>query len=251
MANDPVSQDHEYVLAYARAGELAAMYGSAPKEADYTLRDVKSKYRSTDLTIGMTRQMRPKQYYAIRNPQTGHEYWPPESRVWRFQPSVMQAAIDAGDIIWPDPDGESRTRPRFKTRFDSESVLQRQVPVSTMMATRHSVSAEDEVVETLVAGLNQEGTKELRQLLGDQVVEYPKPISLLRALLRLASRSDDIVLDFFAGSGTTAHAVFDLNKQDGGNRKFILVHSPSPPAARTTRPSPTSPRSACGASSPS
>jgi adenine-specific DNA-methyltransferase len=226
MGNDPVSQDHEYVLAYARASELAVMYGLAPKEADYTLRDARGKYRSTDLTIGMTKQMRPKQFYAIRNPETGQEFWPPDNRVWRFQPSVMQTAIDSDGIIWPNADG--RTRPRFKTRYDSKSALLRQLPVSTMMATGRRTTDEDETVETLIAGLNQEGTKELRDLLGDQVVEYPKPVSLLRTLLGLATRSDDIVLDFFAGSGTTAHAVLDLNKQDGGNRKFILVQLPEP-----------------------
>ena len=226
MGNDPVSQDHEYVLAYARASELAVMYGLAPKEADYTLRDARGKYRSTDLTIGMTKQMRPKQFYAIRNPETGKEFWPSDNRVWRFQPSVMQTAIDSDGIIWPNADG--RTRPRFKTRYDSKSALLRQLPVSTMMATGQRTTDEDETVETLIAGLNQEGTKELRDLLGDQVVEYPKPVSLLRTLLGLATRSDDIVLDFFAGSGTTAHAVLDLNKQDGGKRKFILVQLPEP-----------------------
>ena len=226
MGNDPVSQDHEYVLAYARASELAVMYGLAPKEADYTLRDARGKYRSTDLTIGMTKQMRPKQFYAIRNPETGQEFWPPDNRVWRFQPSVMQTAIDSDGIIWPNADG--RTRPRFKTRYDSKSALLRQLPVSTMITTGQRATDEDETVETLMAGLNQEGTKELRDLLGDQVVEYPKPVSLLRTLLGLASRSDDVVLDFFAGSGTTAHAALDLNKQDGGNRKFILVQLPEP-----------------------
>src|SRR5581483_832249 len=70
--------------------------------------------------------------------------------------------------------------------------------------------------------------KELREILGDQVLDYPKPVSLLRGLCSVATRRQDIVLDFFAGSGTTAQSVLDLNVQDSGNRKFILVQLPEP-----------------------
>jgi adenine-specific DNA-methyltransferase len=79
-------------------------------------------------------------------------------------------------------------------------------------------------------GHNQEATDELASLLGDkQVFDNPKPSRLLRSLITVGDTgSDGIALDFFAGSGTTAHAVLDLNKQDGGNRKFILVQLPEP-----------------------
>jgi adenine-specific DNA-methyltransferase len=75
-----------------------------------------------------------------------------------------------------------------------------------------------------------EGTQEVRELFGDPVFDFPKPAGLVAELVRQGSRpeSDDIILDFFAGSGTTAHAVLDVNKQDGGNRKFILVQLPEP-----------------------
>ncbi|MFN8542888.1 MAG: DNA methyltransferase [Candidatus Binatia bacterium] len=74
----------------------------------------------------------------------------------------------------------------------------------------------------------QVGTKELQELgLGDSGFTFPKPVSLLKELVQYG-HDNAIVLDFFAGSGTTAHAVLDLNKQDGGNRKFILVQLPEP-----------------------
>jgi adenine-specific DNA-methyltransferase len=79
------------------------------------------------------------------------------------------------------------------------------------------------------AGDTAQAKGELDDLLGlDGVMEYPKPSKLIRRLLQISARPDDIVLDFFAGSGTTAHAVLDLNAQDGGNRKFILVQLPEP-----------------------
>lgn len=79
-------------------------------------------------------------------------------------------------------------------------------------------------------GTTDEGGQEVKNLFGESVFDNPKPIQLIRRMLNLATSSDknEIVLDFFAGSGTTAHAVLDLNQQDGGNRKFILVQLPEP-----------------------
>ena len=67
----------------------------------------------------MTREMRPNQFYAIRNPRTGAEFWPPAERVWRFEPTSMLRQIERQNIIWPDdnPTGKM-SRPRFKTRFE-------------------------------------------------------------------------------------------------------------------------------------
>ncbi len=77
-------------------------------------------------------------------------------------------------------------------------------------------------------GLNSEGTRNIQELFESTVFNYSKPPSLLRELLQQVANADDIVLDFFAGSGTTAQAVLELNAQDGGNRKFILVQLPEP-----------------------
>ena len=68
--------------------------------------------------------------------------------------------------------------------------------------------------------------KELDTLFGSRVFDYPKPISLIKRLIQIATNRDDLILDFFAGSGTTMHAVMALNKEDGGNRKCILIQIP-------------------------
>src|SRR5581483_6437828 len=102
MRDTPISPDHEYILAYAKTLEAVQLYGFARRESDFPLKDNKGRYRSTDLTVGMTREMRPNQYYALRNPVTKSEYWPPETRVWRFEPSTMQRHISEANIIWPE-----------------------------------------------------------------------------------------------------------------------------------------------------
>ncbi|HEV8410151.1 MAG TPA: site-specific DNA-methyltransferase [Gemmatimonadaceae bacterium] len=229
MRDNPVSPDHEYVVAYAKSLGAVRLYGVARNAADFRLSDDRGKYASTDLTVGMTREMRPNQFYAITNPRTGVEYLPPTERVWRFEPRTMTAQIENQNIIWPDdnPTGKM-SRPRFKTRFDSAGEDAKTKPVSTWIGTRARDSNGEDDAETvsLAAGLNQEATKEVRDLFGEQLLEYPKPVSLVKALCALGSRDDDIVLDFFAGSGTTGHAVWNLNREDGGNRRFILVQLP-------------------------
>ncbi len=76
--------------------------------------------------------------------------------------------------------------------------------------------------------LTETGTVELKELRLDKIFDFPKPVSLAKQILNLSIQDDDIVLDFFAGSGTTAHAVLELNKEDGGARRFILVQMPEP-----------------------
>ncbi len=224
MSNNPVSPDHEYIVAYARQIETLKLRGFDRRASDFPFSDVKSKYRSTDLTVGMTKEMRPNQYYAIKSTSDGTEYWPPEERVWRFEPTSMQLEIDGENIIWPDSSANSRmSRPRYKTRFaidDGETN-----PVSTWVQAKGGDRLPNDL-SGWTAGLNTEATQELRDILGDQLLEYPKPVSLIRDLAFVATQQGEIILDFFAGSGTTAQAVMELNKADGGNRQFILVQLP-------------------------
>ena len=227
MRDSAVSPDHEYIVAYSRTVDALRLYGFARQPSDFPFVDEISRYRSTDLTVGMTRDMRPNQYYKLVNPAGGSEYWPPDERVWRFEPSTMQNQINEKNIIWPDdnPDGKM-SRPRYKTRyFPGETKAN---PVSTWVDVKEGSADSLDQITCLTAGLNQEGTKEVRELLGGQILEYPKPLSLIRGLMAIATRNDDIILDFFAGSGTTGHAVWLSNLGDAGGRRFILVQLPEP-----------------------
>lgn len=87
--------------------------------------------------------------------------------------------------------------------------------------------------EAVGVGTNESAGVELEKLMGARVFDYPKPVSLLRYLVNSCTSGDDIVLDFFAGSGTTGHAVTTLNAEDGGERRYILVQLPEPLDADT------------------
>ena len=221
MRDEPVSPDHEYVLCSARRKEDSLLFGWQKEASDYPFEDQKGRYRSTDLTVGMSREQRPNQFFPISKKGFQKEYLPPPDRVWRFHRPTMAKHIENDNIIWPEDCPEKKlSRPRFKTRYDPRKTN----PVSTWIDSKQEndgVPSED--AQLIIAGLNQEATKELRELFDEQVLAYPKPVSLVKGLIQAASVEDDIILDSFAGSGTTAHAVMDLNAEDGGNRRFILV----------------------------
>ena len=228
MRGTPLSIDHEYILAYALKAESAVLYGLAKTENDYPNQDERGRYASTDLTVGMGRDARPGQFYPISNPRTGKVYQPNPERVWRFWPDTMNKVIALGLVIWPDdmPDS-AMERPRYKTYYNPETAKPK--PVSSWIEANNTNDREIDETEVeydlsiLTSGMNQEGGKLLQQLLGTKVFAYPKPLSLIRSLIRAATRSDDFVMDSFSGTGTTAHAVLEMNHEDSGKRRFILV----------------------------
>ena len=225
LKRNPVSPDHEYVLCYARQIDSVEFIGTRRMPHDYAREDSIGRYRSTDLTIGMSAEMRPNQYYTLVDPNTGSEYLPPEDRVWRFERNTMAKEVQGDNIIWPSTSkkrGNRMTRPRYKTRYNPED--EKTNPISTWIgAGRRQRHEGDDGVRSLSAKLNTGATRELKELFGKQVFTYPKPVSLIQELIRASTDKDSIVLDSFAGSGTTAHAVLALNKEDGGSRRFVLV----------------------------
>ena len=145
--------------------------------------------------------------YTIKNPNTGVEYLPPVGRHWGNKEDKYNQLLNDKRIVFGS-DGQGR--PQLKV-FYNEKRLYGEVDTTWWDGnTRGTVT---------------EGTKELQKIFNSRTVfEFPKPVRLVKYLLRIASRDlDDIVLDSFAGSATTAHAVLALNKEDGGNRRFILV----------------------------
>jgi adenine-specific DNA-methyltransferase len=111
--------------------------------------------------------------------------------------------------------------PRYK-RFKSELKNNTQ-PLSSWITPKSEAKTALPDDNAIVSGTNDEGTKALKAIFGAKVFNYPKPLSLIRELIRQASAPGDIVLDFFAGSATTAHAVMELNAEDMGDRRFIMI----------------------------
>ncbi len=208
LAEKLISTDHEYVIAYQR--QSFTSLGSQKSFEQYFNPDgdLRGEWVSGDLTVGMNKEQRPNQYYSITDPATGKVYPANPNRVWAYAPDSMAKLIEEKRVIFPE---NNSRRPMFK-RFKKE--LKSEVnPVSTWLTE---------------VGLNTESTHEMQVLFGESIFSYSKPISLLRHLFRTSTLQEAIILDFFAGSGTTAHAVLELNKEDGGNRKFILVQLPEP-----------------------
>ena len=200
-----LSDNHDHILVYAkkkkdwrpylldRTEEHDKRYGNPDN-------DPRGLWESSDLT---RQEYRPTDDYEITSPFTGKKFSPPQGGSWGRPQDKVKALID-DNRIWFGKDGDSV--PRIK-RFLSE-VKQGITPLTIWL---HKV-----------VGHNQEAKQELRKI-GITDFETPKPVRLLSRILQLALPKDGIILDSFAGSGTTAHAVLEANKTDGGNRKFILV----------------------------
>lgn len=149
---------------------------------------------------------RPNQQYEIVNPNTGVSYKPNVGCSWKNDFNKFKELLEDNRIVFGKT-GESGPQ---RKRFMSEAI------------ERGSVTSTwwDDVETTT------NGTQLLKRMFGGTFFDNPKPIGLIERMLQLGSKSDSIVLDFFSGSATTAHAVMKLNAEDGGNRKFIMVQLP-------------------------
>ncbi len=224
LASSWISSDHEYLLAYSKNPEQVFVKGDERDLTKYNIPDGKGgMYASMPLTVGMTKEMRPNQWYELENPKTGTKYLPPQGRIWGYYPPTMAQKIKEGKIIWPEdfPD-RNLTSPRLKS-YAEDSKRDRK-PVSTWISELNDKKGDkEEDVYLLSTAKNEEGTRIIKEIFKGESFSYPKPLSLVKMIIDQFTTENDIVLDSFAGSGTTGHAVLALNKEDGNNRKFILV----------------------------
>ncbi len=218
---------HEYVVAYAKSDSFR-FSGIRKSDAGYTNPDNDSRgpWTRGDLTCNKTKDERPNLFYPITDPETGIIYQASPSNVWRFSKETMQGHIDEKKILFPRNAGG---QPAFKRHLaDLQSDVK---PLGTYVFSGKSIEElpSDEEDEDYIGGLsfplNTAGSRELKSLLGASYFPYPKSTQLIRALMAQVD-SDALILDFFAGSGTTGHAVLDQNLKDGGTRKYLLVQLP-------------------------
>ena len=147
-------------------------------------------------------------YYPIVNPLTGEEHLPPTNRNWVHNRERVAEMIASGEIVFGRDEKSAPQRKRYL-----RDVRPGLTWPTIWKTDKHSNFP-----------TNRNGSAELTQIFGaPSEFDTPKPTGLIDRVLRVATGSDDIILDSFAGSGTTAHAALALNKEDGGNRKFILV----------------------------
>ena len=214
-ANDAkrFSDMHDFILIVARSDRF--IRGLLPRTEEnnkpykHDDGDGRGRYRTDNLSV---RTYSAANDYPVENPNTGEIYYPPAGRCWVFSQEKLNVYISENRIYW-GKDGAGA--PQLK-RYLSE-VQQGTVPTTWW--------------DFNFAGHNDESRKEIRALFGTtSVFDTPKPTKLIRRLLQVLTTGADgeIVLDFFAGSGTTADAVMQQNCEDQGQRKFIQVQLPEP-----------------------
>jgi len=222
VTSQNISTEHEYVISYQKILPIK-FYGQDRDRSQYQNpdNDPRGDWAKHPLDVGATKSERPNCYYELTDPKTGIKYMANENRVWAFSQESMKKLLSEGKIIFSE---DGSTRPYLK-KFWTELKTEKK-PLSTWIG--NSIFKDDDTVY-LEVGYNTEGTKGVNEIFGGKkVFDYPKPISLIKTLVQQVTKENDLVLDFFGGSGTTAQAVLELNEEDGGDRKFILIQLPEP-----------------------
>lgn len=206
VSNDAVvSLNHNYTLVYTRNinefNKIKHLFKLANSEDGFSNpdNDPRGPWKADPFDAPA---VRPNLTYEITNPNTGKKFLPPNGRHWRTEEGKYLELLADNRIVF----GKSgKSKPQQK-RFLSEAQQKGATPKSLW----------DD------CGTATDGTKELQSIFGTKVFDTPKPAGLIKKIIDLAGNKEATILDFFAGSGTTAQAVLDKNNEDGGHRKFIL-----------------------------
>ena len=199
---------HDYILCFAKNINAITDMGYPVTEEFISKtfanpdNDPRGPWTTTDLSANHKGP-----YFAITNPANGAIHYPPDGRYWVFNEEEVKRRIADGRIIF-GKNGDGR-------------------PVQKVFAANRKfgkIRAESWWDDK---GMNADATEELSKLFGkSKLFTHPKPSKLLYNIIKIATNPDDIIMDFFSGSGTTADAMFQINREDNGNRKFILVQLP-------------------------
>lgn len=200
----------EHILVYARSAEFVVNLLPRNDEADarYTNpdNDPRGPWKGASFLNPATPDDRPNLCYPIVNPTTG-ETTLPSKNAWRRSKDEFDRLQKEGLLYW-GKDGRSP------------------VPSIKMFLSEARGLTPTNFWDHKYAGNTDDGTRDLADRVPGKVFDNPKPVQLIRRVIEHGSNGDDIIMDFFAGSGTTGDAVMQLNAEDGGTRRFILVQIP-------------------------
>ncbi|MBE6451822.1 MAG: site-specific DNA-methyltransferase [Alphaproteobacteria bacterium] len=201
-----VSIDHEYVIVYSKFSGGRSFSGADRDASQYSNpdNDPRGAWCSANMAGLLDATKRPNCHFDLINPATDINYGKP-TMGWRYDRNTMNRLIEEDRIIWP---ADKNGRPRRKV-FLSEM---------TTLPGYSSITGVDIYTRN--------GSKELSEIFDTKCFDFPKPTDLIKDFIKQTTKEDDIVLDFFSGSATTAHAVMQLNAEDGGKRQFIMVQLP-------------------------
>ncbi len=207
-----VSLNHNHTLIYSKRREALEYHGEPLDESEYENPDADTRGAWKLVPLDANKPGG-NTMYPIRNRKTGVDYWPPTGRSWAINPEEYQRLFDDGRIKFGKSDDAAPKKKLYlKERLTAGET---RTPSSVLID----------------AGTTKDGTEECSTIMGSKgVFDYPKPTSLISRLVQYGSSAKDetIVLDFFAGSGTTGHATWLRSSNDGRSRRFILVQLPEP-----------------------
>ena len=208
-AKTGVNYQHEFLLCYAKNKDEVNLLGGQKDLSRYTNPDNDPNGAwASDNPSAKSGSMETG-YFAVKNPYTGKEDYPPIGMFWRFSQNTIQKHIDEGRICFKKEHKDDERGFIYKRYLKD---------LKTNLKTFDSLCFDSNEF------MNQNATKELKELDMVENFAYPKGVNFIQKILQHTTNDNhDIVLDFFAGSGTTAHAVMELNRADNGNRECILV----------------------------
>ena len=216
-----VSQDYEWIVCYAKSDKFIARVTGTERQYFETPDYPGRPWRIHDLTTQRTAIERPNSNFTMINPKTGDKYPVNPMRTWAVTQETFKDYYEQGRIVFPgDYSFLNISRPAF--RYWKEDDIKKAGEMFGMMSA--STKLPDDI------GMSLDGTKEITELFSGKIFSYPKTSKLIKHLIDMSTKTEPnaIILDFFSGSATTAHAVMQLNAEDGGHRKFIMVQLPEP-----------------------
>ena len=210
-----LSQDYEWVLCYANIDFTAGIQKESRKY--HETEDFPGKpWRVHDMSTQRTAAERPNSDFTIINPKTGEEYPVNPLAVWRITKDGFPQYIKENRIVFPgDYDFLKISKPVLRYWKEDDKAKS---------GERFGFTTVSSYINENV-GMTQDGTKDVTNIFGEKAFGFPKPLSLIKFLLKISNPHFKTltILDFFAGSGTTLHATMQLNAEDGGHRQCILV----------------------------
>lgn len=216
-----ISQDYEWILVYAKSEMFNAFTKRENNRKYYETEDLPNRpWRAHDLTTQRTADERPNSAFTLINPKNGDEYPVNPNRVWAVTKDTLKQYLAENKIIFPgDYDFLKITKPQMRYYKDED-----EIKAIKKTGTIAGISATTTQLPDFV-GMTKEGTKDLGELFDKKAFPYPKPVELLKYIISIGTinKENAIILDFFAGSGTTGQALFRYNAENKkSNRRIIL-----------------------------
>ncbi|MBF0183092.1 MAG: site-specific DNA-methyltransferase [Magnetococcales bacterium] len=203
-----ISTDHEYIIAYSRTPEVN-FRGTERDESKFENpdNDPRGDWMSRSILGLANKQQRPNLHYDIIEPGNGRIFPPKEDTGWRYSQEKMQELIRDKRILFPQKETGRPREKKFRSEMQSEFISFRSI-----IDDIHTAN----------------GTEELRELMSSNLFSFPKPTELIVKIINQTTNENDLMLDFFSGSGTSSHAVWIQNNNDSYKRRFIAIQLPEP-----------------------